>query len=222
MFNHDLPCQQVPYYLQSALDRAIDEFGRRQAQIANSGGKKTLYQLNSEKIHRTRELNFINSIAQVQAGLDKYRADAAGMSIDALEDESHDSAILGKNLRAVGKTKPDDRVDAHAIVSGAHSLAARVRGVMAELGIRVDDPDNGMWMPRRTKDTPHWAFPKCPPHSRIHRFNYYFWIQSQLLNLSNEVDFRRVLRDIADDLHQNYQPGYVMMKKGQGLPEDDL
>lgn len=171
------------------------------------------------------ELNYIECIAQVQAGLAKYKADARTMDDQALENESHSSTRLGEYLRASGKPKPkpkpDNRVDAHAIVAGGHTAAARIRGLMAAFKIRVDDTDNGMWMPRRTADTPHWAFPKCPPHSRIHRFNYYFWLRTVLLGLRDEVQFRHALRMVARQLEHGTHPEYVMMRKGEGLPEDD-
>lgn len=213
--------QSNPYHLQSALDRAIDEFANRQQKLAAEGKTKSASQLASEQRHLTAELNYISCIAQVQAGLAKYKSDARSMCDQTIESEQHSSARLGEFLRASGKPKPDDRVDAHAIVAGGHTAAARIRGLMAALKIRVDDPDNGMWMPRRSADTPHWAFPKCPPHSRIHRFNYYFWLRTVLLGLRDEVQFRHALRMVARQLEQGTHPAYVMLRKGEGLPEDD-
>jgi len=218
---------KTPYYLQTALDRAIELFAERDSQKSH------------EKLSQQRfchqELGHIKVLAQIEAGLARYREEAKAVDICSqgqasfkatskdLREEQHCSEMLGKHLRAVGKPKPDDRVDAHAMVAGKHVEAAEIRAVMARLRIRVDDPDNGMWMPRRSKDTPHWAFPACPPHSRIHRYNYYFWVRSHLLHLADEMLFRKTLQLMAKQLHEGHYPDYVMMRKGQGLPfEDDL
>lgn len=211
----------TPYYLQTALDRAIEEFSNREKILTSQNKKKTRDQSNSEHLYIAKELNILKNISQVQAGLLKYKADAKKMSDSDIENEVHDSGRLGDYLRAVGKPKPDDRVDAHAIVSGNHPESAELRGIMGMLKIRVDDPDNGMWIPRRSQDTPHWAFPKCPPHSRIHRFNYYFWLRSLLLLLDDEVHFRHTLKMVARQLEYGTYPDFVMKKKGEDLPEED-
>lgn len=214
---------KIPVYLESALDRAINEFSKKTNELKSKGLRKSPEQVYSEKLFIRNELNYIKTLAQVQAGLQKYKSNARNMTEEQLESEIHDSVKLGKHLRASGRPKPDDRVDAHAIVSGGHTLASQLRAVMAMLSIRVDDPDNGMWMPRRSCDTPHWAFPKCPPHSRIHRFNYYFWVQSLLIQISDEVIFRHTLRMISRQIEQGTYPEFVMKRKDDGIAcQEDL
>lgn len=213
--------EPTPYYLQSALDRAIDEFSTRQDKLRQQNKTKTPAQLRSEHNHLQTEQNYIRCIAQVQAGLAKYKADARAMSEENIENEQHNSTLLGEHLRASGRPKPDDRVDAHAVIAGRHVDAQEIRGLMALFKIRIDDPDNGMWMPRRSIDTPHWSCPKCPPHSRIHRSNYYFWLRNTLLQLSDEIQFRHALRMITRQLEYGTYPPYVMLKKGKGLNQPD-
>lgn len=197
-----LPEKEVRYYMQSALDRAIEQYGNNPNP--------------SQESFLSAELNYIATLADVQAGLELYREQAKGMTMEELRAEGHLSNRLGEHLRAAGKPKPDDRVDAHAIVAGAHKDAAMLRAVMARLKIRVDDPDNGCWLPRRSRDCPHWAFPKAVPHSRIHRSNYFLWIRNILLTMNDASRFRVRLNNIGQQLQEGTLPKEVMLPKGQG------
>ena len=196
-----IPEPKSPYYLQSALDRAIEQFGENQ----NADQKRFIQ----------HELNHIKSLADVDAGLAAYRAQSASMGRKELTSEEHDSHRLGLHLRASGKPKPDDRCDAHAIVAGAHKNSAVARALLAQYKIRIDDPDNGCWLPRRTADTPHWAFTNAVPHSRIHRFNYYRWLEQQVTMASSEPIMRFTLQRVASRLQDGTIPPQVMLAKGQ-------
>lgn len=190
-----------PYYQQDLLDRAIDEFSRGDGGISQ------------------KDINRVKVAAQVQAGIDRYRTEAKGMSLNDLRDEAHDSSRLAKHLEDEGKKRPD-KCHAHAIVAGKHEHAAALRAIMARLKIRIDDTDNGCWLPENTAATPHPAFPKAVPHSRIHRYNYFFWIRSRLQSMRDPNMFRLDLRLIGQRLQERNIPEYVMMKKGEGLPGD--
>ena len=72
--------------------------------------------------------------------------------------------------------------------------------------------------PESTAATPHPEMPKAPPHSRIHRYNYYFWIDSRMKSITEENKFRKALKFTALNLYQAKFPDYVMLKKGCGLP----
>ena len=207
MEHYEMPIPEPAekYYLQTALDRAIDNFGKKH------NSDQLRYQLAEEA--------YIGVIASIQAGLEKYRQAAAKMGSKDIRGEEHNSKRLGEHLRATGKAKPDDRCDAHAIVSGAHKYAALGRAMLARHKIRIDDPDNGCWLPRRSKDTPHWAFPKAIPHSRIHRFNYYFHVWNVIRNTKNEPTLRFALQRIGARLQDGTLPKNVMLPKGQGLDE---
>jgi len=167
------------------------------------------------------DLNLVKVTAQVERGLDKYRAAAMNMSIDELEDENHQSSLLAHFLTVSGDPKPHSKCHAHAIVSGAHRYAAELRAVLAWLKLRIDDPDNGCWLPENTA-----AKVKMPahlrnavPHSRIHRFNYYFWLNTLIdpAITSSQTNLRRTLTMVATRLQSGTQPKYVMNKKGEGM-----
>src|SRR5690606_27218725 len=110
---------------------------------------------------------------------------------------------------------------AHAIVAGKHLNSAIIRALMARLMIRIDDPDNGCWLPENTAAKAHMPvrLRNAVPHSRIHRFNYYFWLNTLIdpAIISTEADLRRTLTMIATRLQAGSQPNYVMNKKGEGL-----
>ena len=54
------------------------------------------------------DLNGIKAVAQVERGLDIYRAATKNMSIDALEDERHQSSLLSSHMSAEGDPRPHD------------------------------------------------------------------------------------------------------------------
>jgi len=74
--------------------------------------------------------------------------------------------------------------------------------------------------PIRHRGPFHAAFPKAVPHSRIHRYNYYFWLRARLneVTIKNSGMLSEGLKLIAQHLHEHTFPEYVMLRKGQGLP----
>ncbi len=198
-----LPEYLVKYHEKTPVELTIQDV------IKNTEGKWVASQVNRVKV-----------VASVQMGIEKYRQGAASMSDIQLEDEKHDSGRLGEFLDATVMRRPP-RCHAHAIVSGHHDDAVDLRMLLAIYKLRIDDPFNGCWLPENTAATPHPAFPKAVPHSRIHRYNYYFWLSTRL----NEVTIKNLkmlqgqLKLIAQHLHERTFPDYVMLRKGQGLPE---
>ncbi len=143
-----------------------------------------------------RNMNTVKCAAQVQMGIEQYQANAAGMTQKQLEQEAHDSQRLGAYMHCTGDMKPHKLCDAHAIVSGAHPLAAEARTVLAIYKLRIDDPFNGCWLPRNTTarlQMPPWLR-FAVPHSRIHRKGYYDWI-CQVIDIDK-------IRDLADLIFQ--------------------
>lgn len=51
---------------------------------------------------------------------------------------------------------------------------------MARVQIRIDDSDNGCWMPDTKLCTHRSKYPHAVPHANIHRDTYYVWIESVL------------------------------------------
>lgn len=122
-----VPLINKKQYEKDRLDRAIDEFAAlKKATIG--------------------DLNCVVVAAQLQEGINKYRADAKGMTMDQLKREAHDSAVLGEHMAALGDPRPHSECDAHAIISGAHDKAGPQRAVLARFMRRIDDPINGCWL----------------------------------------------------------------------------
>ncbi|BFM15465.1 hypothetical protein R50073_16480 [Maricurvus nonylphenolicus] len=198
-----VPEKPVKYHEKNLLDHVIDQTTSQKEELTAA------------------DCNRIATAAQVQAGIDNYRAQAAQMSTQQLRDEQHVSSRLGAHLEEAGHLRPA-KCHAHALVAGKHQYAAILRALMARLGIRIDDSDNGCWLPENTAATPHPAFPKAVPHSRIHRYNYFFWLRFRLGSIRQEQPFRTTLQLTARHLQQGTQPEFVMMKKGQGLPVERI
>ena len=143
-----VPETTVKYYEKNNLDHAIDKIANQESEPSFS------------------DLHKVVVASQIQAGIDRYLSAANNMTSQELRAEDHCSARLGKHLEAVGKPRIS-HCHAHAIVAGRHHNASIVRALMARLKIRIDDPDNGCWLPENTAATPHPAFPAAVPHSRI-------------------------------------------------------
>lgn len=195
-----IPETQTKYYEKDLTTRTIDNI---------------IHTLKGEL--NESDFNKVACAASIQSGIEKYRMSCDERSDIALRAEEHKSERLGVHLEEKFGSRPA-RCHAHAIVAGKHKYAVNLRLRMAKLGIGVDDVDNGCWLPENTAATPHPEMPKAPPHSRIHRYNYYFWIDSRLKSIVEENNFRRGLKFIALSLYQAKLPDYLMLKKGQGLP----
>lgn len=189
-----IPESSLKYHEKNLLDHVIDNV------------------LDQSKSLSQSDFNRVGVAAQLQAGIDKYRADVKVMDSVSLEMEPHNSARLGRHLEEAGQKRPP-RSHAHAIVAGKHNQAAQLRVLMASLKIRIDDPDNGCWLPENTAATPHPAFPNAVPHSRIHRHNYYSWLFFDLRRINQESMFRIQLQIIARQLQQGTMPKYVLLPK---------
>jgi len=200
-----IPVNGQKFFEKDLIDKAIDGV------LSNDNDNDNDNDLTEQ------DLNRVTVAAQVQFGIDTFRAQAAGMSMDELKGEKHSSARLGRLLELTGQGRPA-RCHAHAIISGNPHHAAVLRALMARLSIRIDDPDNGCWLPENTAATPHPAFPRAIPHSRIHRYNYYFWLRFRLGSIRQTAIFRKDLQLISKHLQQHTCPEYVMLTKGDGLP----
>ena len=167
-------------------------------------------------------LNYVKVVAQVEQQLDVYRMRGNKFDEETLQAEEHQSKVLGAFMAATGDPRPNEHCHAHAIVSGAHKDAAELRATIAWLKLRIDDPHNGCWLPRDTA-----AKVKMPerlrnaiPHSRIHRYNYYFWLNRVINPVATETKEKLIeaLNMVEMRLQKGKTPPYVMNKKGEGLP----
>ena len=196
-----VPKAETKYYEKDAVNRTIDNI------INTLEGE-----LNES------DFNKVACAASVQSGIEQYRQTHNEKQDLALCSNEHKSDRLGRHLEDKFGPRPP-RVHAHAIVAGKHRYAATLKLRMAKLGIGVDDVDNGCWLPENTAATPHPQMKSAPPHSRIHRYNYYFWIFFRMKQIADTDKFRKALKLTALELYQGSFPKYVMLKKGLGLPD---
>lgn len=198
-----IPENVTPHCFKDPLDLVIENTAKKDGPLTQS------------------DFNKVTVAAQIQDGIERYRMSAQQRTSEELIKEDHNSKRLSLHLvESYGPRPP--RCHAHAIVSGRHKLAAPARLVMAKLKIGVDDTDNGCWLPENTVATPHPSFLKAPPHSRIHRSNYYWWINSRLaptIPIMQQALFRKNLNIISRMLHTGEFPDYVMLRKDHGLPK---
>jgi hypothetical protein len=164
-----------------------------------------LTELKEAKVLLDLEHNRIMSMIDVEEQLllreyrDEYRSLTSAERIKKCNAEAHHpTSVLEKNLRRVGRAQPSDRYSAHHIVEGRGkltlSVTKRARLKLFTYNIRINDPDNGVWMP------------KCPPHLRIHTKNYERWVYRSIRYLSSELELRSQLWSIREDLKYGKQP----------------
>jgi hypothetical protein len=212
------PEHKIVYALQTSLERAIDLY---KANLS----KKADLKKDSEKWESfiTNERNKVKTVAQVQQGLSAYRTKVSVMEVEDREDEEHDSQRLGDHMRAEGIARPNPYWHAHAIISGGDTRAWLLRSILAECEVGIDDAHNGCWLPARSKHTGGQPYPKAVPHSRIHRHNYFAWLNMRFAGVRDEkLLISRLRRTRNDLLHASFPPE-VMLPKGQwNEPYDNL
>ena len=131
------------------------------------------------------------------------------------EEDHHPTDQLETNLRLAGRAQPSPRFTAHHVVEGVGKLDEITRKARMKLftaNIRINDPDNGVWMPRDSGDEGHWSMPKCIVHSKIHTHNYERWIWGQLQPLEFENEIRAKLGVIRGLIKTGTMPSKVTEK----------
>lgn len=143
------------------LEHAVQRYEER---IRLSGKNPT----HEQQLHLERERMHIESLADLTQKLEDYYKIVDEPKYNLLKNDAHLSERLGKNMRAVGRSKPTERYDAHAIVSGGHTKAAQARITLARVHVGLDDPSNGAWLSRGGNDARKsncWSTPGAVPHS---------------------------------------------------------
>jgi len=151
--------------------------------------------------------------------LDRYRMEAMSMTEDQLKGENHKSRRLASNMKRAGDPRPAKQCDCHAIVSGGHRQAVLVRGVLAWLKMRIDDPHNGCWLPRDWDDRKHMPtyLRNAVPHWRIHHDEYYNWL-AQMIRPSiirTPSQLIQALRMVRSMLQSGNVPPNVLPQTGR-------
>lgn len=227
-YNHGYRTTSLVHEM-SSLEAAIAKFERK----ANSYYKKKLkifgeteenrlireQELASALLHLKHERKRIAILSQIQNRLQEYQLWGKGQSevdpLALLEESHHPVRILARNMRAGGHPQPSVRHTPHHIImgKGRHPQTIDSRLNLHLYGIRINDPDNGVWMPRTKKDKGHWSMPNAPSHSEIHTFNYETWVNSRISHLEGEIVIRGELLRIRSVLRGGKQPKKVTDKK---------
>lgn len=213
------------------LEMAIYEFQKKalayhhKKALLNGANKapelqaKELAALEQDWRHLERERIRISVQAGLQQELDDYRTAGRLMTSAELRNEAHHpTAVLARNLTAVGEPKPSPDHDPHHIIMGKgrwrSDLMMRTRLTMHMHKIRINDPLNGVWLPRNKNDKGHWATPESPAHKDIHRYNYETWIVSKfVLAGRDEAKFRNTLLDVKTKLRFGGYPSNILAPK---------
>ena len=215
------PRPSNPTLLELAIHRFEHQarvYHHKKAQIAVASGCKEQIaaqraDLDRDWQHLQRERIRISMQAQLQVGLEEYRSNAKAKTVAELAKEPHHPTTqLTRNLTAIGDPKPSPDHDPHHIIMGKgrwqplEMVKARLALHMHKIGI--NDPINGVWLPRKKADKGHWATPLAPSHKEIHSYNYETWISRHFgaRNL-NEAQLRLKLRDIKYQLENG---GYAL------------
>lgn len=178
-----------------------------------------LNKLKENKAYLDLEKNRIMSMIFLDGPLELYRSEHKQLAKKAKrqkykEEEHHPTAVLEGNLRLAGRAKPSPRFTAHHLVEGQGKLPVtkQARLLLARYDIRINDPDNGVWMPISECDRGHWAMPKATPHSQIHTHNYERWVFGQVQLLQSEKEIRQKLSILRAHLKNGTQPDKVTTK----------
>ncbi|HDY8201225.1 TPA: AHH domain-containing protein [Vibrio vulnificus] len=185
----------------------------------NNADEKVKIQMEQDKAHLKRLRHSLSAQVLLQSSLTEYREECSKKSVSELRQEPHHpTTVLARNLTAIGEPKPSQKHDPHHIIMGtgrfrkARMMSARLN--MHMHGIGINDPINGVWLPRTKDDEGHWATPEAPAHKKIHRYNYETWISVQLAGetLPEQV-FRNRLRNIKNQLKNSSYPENVVAPK---------
>lgn len=223
----------------SPLDRAIETYSSKakkyysdlnKAEKAPKDVRDTRKkELAAIKKHLENERRLMESIVDVQSELEAYRiygkqavhqpgqsrSAASQREAELLAEDHHPPELLEKYMRAVPIPKPSSTHTAHHIVPGKGKTksAGRARMFIHALGIRINDPDNGVWLPTYAKHTPSWAMPNSLGHLQYHTEGYEWWVNNKLQKKSTESFVRLELQLIGMALQQNKLPPQARKKK---------
>lgn len=136
------------------------------------------------------------SIQQGLAALSTYYSESSNMNKQELLNEQHKPNRLSRFMKSSGIDRPVNTA-AHAIVSGSHERATAARNILAKWWIRIDDPVNGVFLPKNRHYTPHPQMPNAANHAAMHTKEYYVNITAMLAPRTSENDCRLILKLIG-------------------------
>lgn len=190
--------------------------------------KQRLDELKTRKGLLLAQADIHDKVAKAQKQLSTYQArnraapgetdDEAEIRVSMLTAEPHHpTKALRDNMFAVGDLAPDDYCACHHIVEGAGKSiidrktgrreqsqdAIEARATLHYLGVGINDPSNGVYLPLNMKCVPHWCFPRALPHANIHTLAYEKMVNEKIQFIENE----RVLRDQLGQIRSMLESG---------------
>lgn len=177
--------------------------------VLDKAKSESMSDKNFEVFNRVEKRVTAASKAKMAGFMAQFRANAGKMTPIQLLQERHSSKRLGNFLRADGHPRPAAKWEAHHIISGNHVNAIQSRTILAddEIQIRIDDPDNGCWMPKTKADARPTIYPNAIGHNRIHRDLYYMWIENNIGLMATSGQVRAFLNTVRMQLLQgNIKP----------------
>lgn len=233
---HPSQSAETHYKAKSLLDQILDNYDRTAQECFRRKNElekapedvrdKRAKEL--KEIQRVLELQRMSAecMATVQAGLDAYRQygrDATkGTRTEVVQkqkvlmaEEHHPTKQLEANMLAAIDPKPGPGHTAHHIVPGRGKtkFANLARVHMHRFAVRINDPDNGVWLPTYKKHTPSFAMPEAKGHLQYHTENYEQWLSLKLRAKMSENFVRTELRLVANMLQTNQLPKEARAKQ---------
>lgn len=102
------------------------------------------------------------------------------------------------------------KYDAHHIVAKGATRAKRAAEILFALGIDIDDPDNGVFLPKDEASKKNGVLKKAYIHGKIHTRPYYANVNFQVVeafeNGATTDEMKSLLREIADELQRGTYP----------------
>jgi len=217
------------YEEMTPLDRAINQYQKvaedyykKKNEVENAlphVKEKRQKELETAKRFLEHQRMNAENYAGVQAQLDAYRqqgrsatkgsrSEIADKQRGLMSEGHHPTDTLALLMAAEGKPRPSSQHTAHHIAPGKgktkYANLARVH--LHRFGIRINDPDNGVWLPTYKKYTPHWSMPESKGHLQYHTHGYENWIQRKVRSRRDERLIRMELNMIGALLKTNNLP----------------
>lgn len=196
--------------------------------------EQRLADLKQRKRMLTTEADIHDKVAKMQADLAEYQVrnrpksgetdDEADIRVSKLSAEPHHpTKSLRDNMFAVGDLPPDDNCACHHIVEGSGKSiidrktgkrkqsqdAIEARATLHYLGVGINDPVNGVYLPLNRSYVPHWFFPKALPHANLHTLAYEKMVNEKLMFLECELTLRTQLGDIRRMLEEGEETFFL-------------
>lgn len=187
--------------------------------VLDKAKSESMSDKNFEVFNRVEKRVTAVSKAKMNGFMAQFRNNAFSMTFTQLAIEKHSSKRLGDFLRADGHPRPAAKWEAHHIISGNHPDAMQSRAILADIAIqiRIDDPDNGCWMPKTKAHARPTIYPNAIGHNRIHRELYYHWIQNSIGLMTTPGQVRAFLNTVRTQLlHGNIKPEMKLQQEIDG------